>query len=122
MKESYKEDDAHHFGPESCLDGPRGRGEALTGESTGGPLSPEITSIRMPTWLPSGEGNIKGGDKTRAAFEFGGVVEPGMCGHSLRGNRDTSAGAGSPPFFLGLIVFVCGFIPALALRAFVWLF
>ncbi len=34
MKESYKEDDAHHFGPELCLDDPRGRGEALTGEST----------------------------------------------------------------------------------------
>ncbi|MCD6380652.1 hypothetical protein J7M07_09445 [bacterium] len=35
MQESYKEDDAHHFGPESCLDDPRGRGEALTGEYTG---------------------------------------------------------------------------------------
>ena len=29
MKESYKEGDAHHFDPESCLDDPRGRGEAL---------------------------------------------------------------------------------------------
>ena len=38
MKESYREDDAHHSGPESCLDGPRGRGEALTGESTGSPI------------------------------------------------------------------------------------
>jgi len=71
MQESYKEGDAHHFDPESCLDDPRGRGEALTGESTGGLLSSEITPSRMPTWLPSGEGNIKGGDKTRAAFEFG---------------------------------------------------
>ena len=95
MKESYKEGDAHHFDPESCLDDPRGRGEALTGGSTGGLLSSEITLFRMPTWLPSGEGNIKSGDKTRAAFGFGGVVEPGMCGHSLRGNRDTSAGSGS---------------------------
>ena len=95
MKESYKEDDAHHFGPESCLDDPRGRGEALTGESTGGLLSSEITSSRMPTRLTAGEGKIKGGNKTRAAFGFGGVVELGMCGRYLRGNRDTSAGSGS---------------------------
>ena len=90
MQESYKEGDAHHFDPESCLDDPRGRGEALTGESTGGLLSSEITSSRMPTRLTAAEGKIKSGDKTRDAFEFGGVVEPGMCGHSLRGNRDTS--------------------------------
>ncbi len=90
MQESYKEDDAHHFGPESCLDDPRGRGEALTGESTGQPSSSEITSSRMLTRLAAGEGNIKDGDKTRDAFEFGGVAEPGMCGHSLRENRDTS--------------------------------
>jgi len=48
MKESYKEDDAHHFGPESCLDDPRGRGEALTGESAGGLLSSEITDLTRP--------------------------------------------------------------------------
>ncbi|MCF7957143.1 MAG: hypothetical protein K9M57_01705 [Phycisphaerae bacterium] len=101
MKESYKENDAHHFGPESCLDGPRGRGEALTGESTGGLWSSEITSIRMPTRLPSGEGNIKSGDKTRAASGFGGVVEPGMCGRSLRENRETSAVSGNSPENMG---------------------
>ena len=101
MQESYKEGDAHHFGPESCLDDPRGRGEALTGESTGQPLSSEITSSRMPTRLAAGEGNIKGDDKTRDAFEFGGVAEPGMCGHSLRENRDTSAGSGSKPDNVG---------------------
>jgi len=45
MKESYKEGDWHHFAPESCQGGPRGRVEAFTGES-----------------------KIKGGDKTRAGF------------------------------------------------------
>ena len=51
MKESYSEGLASHIGPESCLDGPRGRGEALTGGSAGGLLSSEITSIRRPSEL-----------------------------------------------------------------------
>ncbi len=48
MKESYNEGVASHIGPESCLDDPRGRGEALTGESTGGLLSSENTKYRRP--------------------------------------------------------------------------
>jgi len=51
MKESYCEGVASHTGPESCLDLPRGGGEALTGEDTGGLLSSEITIIRRPSWL-----------------------------------------------------------------------
>ena len=39
MKESYGKGLAGHTGPESCLADPRGRGEALTGENTGGLLS-----------------------------------------------------------------------------------
>ena len=35
------------------------------------------------------EGNT-GGNVMRAAFCSGGVREPGMCGHFLRGNRETS--------------------------------
>ncbi|MCP5002720.1 MAG: hypothetical protein GY941_02025 [Planctomycetes bacterium] len=48
MKESYNEGVASHIGPESCLDDPRGRGEALTGGSTGGLLSSENTFFRRP--------------------------------------------------------------------------
>ena len=93
MKESYREDDAHHSGPESCLDGPRGRGEALTGESTGGLLSSEITLSRMPTRWCAGEGKTSGNDRTRVAPGFDGVIEPGMCGRSLCENREISAGS-----------------------------
>ena len=96
MKESYREDDAHHFGPESCLDGPRGRGEALTGESAGGLLSSEITSSRMPTRWCAGEGNTSGNDRTRVAPGFDGVPEPGMRGRSLHENRETSVGSNRP--------------------------
>jgi len=49
MKESYNEGVASHIVPESCLDDPQGRGEALTGESTGGLLSSENTTF----WRPS---------------------------------------------------------------------
>jgi len=90
MKESYNEGKASHIGPESCLDDPRGRGEALTGGSTGGLLSSEITLFREPTAWTDREGNMGGRAKSQAAACLGGVVEPGMCGHSLRGNRETS--------------------------------
>ena len=48
MKGSYVEGLAAHSGPESCLDDPRGRGEALTGGSAGGLLSSENTTSRRP--------------------------------------------------------------------------
>ena len=90
MKESYNEGVASHIGPESCLDDPRGRGEALTGGSTGGLLSSEITFFREPTTWTGWEGNMDCRVRTQAAVCLGGVREPGMCGHSLRGNRETS--------------------------------
>jgi len=49
MKESYQKGLANHLSPESCLDGPRGRGEALTGENAGGLLSSENTLFRRPS-------------------------------------------------------------------------
>lgn len=49
MKESYYENLANYISRESCLDGPRGRGEALTGESTGTVLSSENTTIQRPS-------------------------------------------------------------------------
>jgi hypothetical protein len=90
MKESYNEGIASRIGPESCLDVPRGRGEALTGESTGGLLSSEITFFREPIAWTGREGTMDRRDKTRAAVCLGGVREPGMGGHFLHGNRETS--------------------------------
>ncbi|HBA85954.1 MAG TPA: hypothetical protein DCZ95_17865 [Verrucomicrobia bacterium] len=52
MKESYHEEAAIHMGSESCLDDPRGRGEALTGGSAGVVLSSENTLSRRPSQLP----------------------------------------------------------------------
>jgi hypothetical protein len=52
MKESYDEGLASHIGPESCVDVPRGRSEALTGGSTGGLLSSENTFFWRPSQWP----------------------------------------------------------------------
>ena len=65
MKESYMKGVASHHSSESCLDGPQGRGEALTGESTGAALSSEITPIRRQTPLDEGECTISCTDKAR---------------------------------------------------------
>jgi len=89
MKESHGEGVANHTGSESCLDDPRGRGEALTGESTGELLNSENTEIREPSPWAGGEGDAACCEM-RAAGRPGGVRELGMCGHSLRENRDTS--------------------------------
>jgi len=68
MKESYNEGIASHIGPESCLDDPRGRGKALTGESTGGLLSSEITSFQRQTSWAVRECNMVGrADRERPA-------------------------------------------------------
>ena len=42
MKESNNEGLANHIDPESCVDDPQGRSEALTGERASWVLSPEI--------------------------------------------------------------------------------
>jgi hypothetical protein len=89
MKESHGEGVANHTGSESCLDGPRGRGEALTGESTGELLNSENTTIQEPSPCYGDEGDTDCRVK-RGAGRPGGVRELGMCGHSLRENRDTS--------------------------------
>ena len=90
MKESYGEGVANRTGSESCLDLPRGGGEALTGGNTGGLLNSENTTNRKPSQLSEGEGDADCRDKMRVAGRSGGVREPGMCGHSVRENRDAS--------------------------------
>jgi len=58
MKVPHVEVLAEHSGPESCGGYGNIAAEALTGENVGGLLSSEITTIRVPTLLPDGEGNI----------------------------------------------------------------
>ena len=88
MKESYHESLANHMSPESCLDGPQGRGEALTGGNTGVVLSSENTLSRRPSqWA--------GAKATRLTALCESLNAPAesldhrMCGRVSRGNRET---------------------------------
>jgi hypothetical protein len=55
----HSEGVANHTGPESCVDGLRGRGEALTGECTGQPVSRE-SNIPEADAVGWAEGDIGG--------------------------------------------------------------
>ena len=57
MQESYGEGVAIHTGPELCGVSRKAGHEALVGARAGRPLSPEITSIGVPTLSPLAEGN-----------------------------------------------------------------
>ena len=49
MEELYAEGLATHGGPESCVDDPRGRGEALTGARAGRAIEPRNQRSGVPT-------------------------------------------------------------------------
>jgi RNA-directed DNA polymerase len=96
MKESHGEGPASHPDPESCVDGRKAGGEALTGAHAGQPSSCEIRSSGVPTPLRNAEGNT----------DSGVIGEPGSDptqsetlrtrGNSLHGNREVpSPSAGS---------------------------
>lgn len=86
MKESYGEGLANHTSLESCGNCSNAVAEALTEGSTGGLLSSEITNSRVPTTWSGWEGNTSC-SAMRAMDRPGGVLEFGMCGHPLCGNR-----------------------------------
>ncbi len=88
MKVSDNEGLANHIGPESCVDDPQGRSEALTGERAGWVLSPE-TDMN-----PSADGfQMRGRQHTtnrygKAGGGSAGSETPCMHGSTLSGNRE----------------------------------
>ena len=97
MQVHYDEGIAIHIGPEPCAGLREDICEASVGGHTGQPLSrermfsraPTLSKERKATWARS---------QTRAPVQPGVVVDPGMHGSSLYGNRDIS---GSATFLLG---------------------
>src|SRR6266487_3078728 len=61
MEELYVEGLATHGGPESCVDVPRGRGEALTGARAGRAIEPRNQALRSADAVQKVEGNTAGG-------------------------------------------------------------
>ena len=102
MKVRHDEGVANHIGPEPCVGVSDGVGEASVGERTGQPLSRDSYSSRAPT--PLGRRKATRSSASSQALERLGVVaDPGMCGNSLRGNREISgpSGALAPPDRVG---------------------
>ena len=60
MQVSHDEGVASHIGPESCVACREVRGEALTGEHAGQPLSRDSFYLGVPTPLRDAEGNTDG--------------------------------------------------------------
>ena len=90
MKESYNEILARYIGPESCVDDPRGRGKALTGENIGRII--ELRNHQYPDGIPSGLHGTRNG-VLRYRKRHSALAESknlGMCGRSPHGNREIS--------------------------------
>jgi hypothetical protein len=85
----YDEGVAIHIGPEPCGDIREDGGEASAGECAGQPLSPENHDIPDADAVNYVEGKTSGAS-SRALRGSGVVEDPGMCGSSLRGNREVS--------------------------------
>jgi hypothetical protein len=84
---------ANHIGPEPCVGAREDVGEASAGERIGQPLSRERMFSREPT-LSTERKVTRRGAISRAPRRLGVVVDPGMCGSSLCGNREVSWSAG----------------------------
>jgi hypothetical protein len=86
----YDEDLASHIGPESCGSAREGRREASTGERAGRPLSRD-SQIQRGADVVGLHGRQHG--RVRYCERPSGprvVVDPGMHGRSLLGNREIS--------------------------------
>ena len=91
MQESHGKGPASHPDPESCVDGRKAGGEALTGAHAGQPSSCEIIQSGVPTLLSEAEGHT-GIDATGKP-----ISDPAqsktlrMRGNSSHGNREIPA-------------------------------
>ena len=89
MKVLCDEGVANHIGPEPCAGIREGVGEASVGEHVGQPLSRERVLSRALT-LSTERKATRTNAITQANVWPGVVVDPGMHGSSLSGNREIS--------------------------------
>ena len=81
---------ANRIGPEPCADIREGVGEASAGERAGQPLSCERLITPGCRRFSESRKATREERVIASAPRPGVVVEPGMYGHSLRGNREIS--------------------------------
>jgi hypothetical protein len=95
MEELYVEGLATHGDPESCVDDPRGRGEALTGARVGRAIEPRNGNPGAHAVLMA-EGNTAGGVMRESPAGPARSENQGMYGTSMRENRESPC----PPAWL----------------------
>src|SRR6478735_6921093 len=96
MQESHGKGPASHPNPESCVDGRKAGGEALTGAHAGQPSSCEIRSSGVPTRLHNAEGNTGPGIIGEPSSDPTQSETLSTRENSLHGNREVpSPSAGS---------------------------
>ena len=95
MEELCAEGLATHGDPESCVDDPRGRGEALTGARAGRAMEPRNGNPGCPRCLISGRQHCRR-RYARVAADPARSENQGMCGTSMRENRESPC----PPAWL----------------------
>ncbi len=89
MEELYVEGLATHGGPGSCVDDPRGRGEALAGARAGQAIEPRNHNDRGADAVQEVEGNIVGGVMREPLAGPARSENQGMYGTSVRENRES---------------------------------
>jgi len=92
MQVRHGEGLASHFGPESCAAVREGCGEALTGETTGQPLSREISELEMPTLFSQTEGHTATDARRESGVDLPRSETLSMLGSLLRRNWEISSG------------------------------
>lgn len=90
MKEPYIEGLAIHGGPELCVGVPRGCSEALAGVRAGRAIEPRNELIRGAHVFSSAEGNTAYGVMSEPLADPAWSENHGMCGNSMRENREVS--------------------------------
>jgi RNA-directed DNA polymerase len=88
LGEFYTEGLAPHGGPESCVDVPRGRGEALTGVRAGRVIEPRNHGNRGADVVKAAEGNTVGGVMRESSTGPARSENQGMYGISMGENRE----------------------------------
>ena len=89
MEELCAEGLATHGGPGSCVDVPRGRGEALAGVRAGRAIEPRNQDLRGADAVQEAEGNIAGGVMREPPAGPARSENRGMYGTSMRENRQS---------------------------------
>src|SRR4029079_9659584 len=88
MQESHGKGPASHRDPESCVDGRKAGGEALTGAHAGQPLSCEIRQTGVPTPVSEAEGDTEISATGKPISDPAQSKTLRMRGNSLHGNRE----------------------------------